>query len=452
MASTTTPPAARTRVPVRGVPLARNALPRRWQASTPRLIALMMVALVVAALAWGAVGAWTVSQHSAAASNVVSVREPLSVEARGLYQSLSDADVTATTAFLSGPRESLAMRQRYQADIAQAGAVLADLSAAAAAGEPQLDASLRTVATGLPVYTGYVAQAQTDFLLGYQLTGGSFTQVASEQMHLVLLPAARAIYNQANADLAARSAQATGLPWIAIMLVIFACLGFGLYRAQRWLSRRTRRTFNVGLLVTSLLLAMSGIWLLTSFYVARSDLQSAEVHGSAPEEALAESAIAIQHARGDEILNLISRSGSTSFSGDFNAIRNQVGPGPGALLTAAARANQGSEAAQPTAAAQADARAWYASGDKVFSLDVAASYRAETGLVIGTGHGSSAAAFAQLESDLRTAIADDQGVFSSGAAAGANAFTGLEAAIIVAAAAMAAGCAWGLAQRLREYG
>jgi hypothetical protein len=419
--------------------------------STPRSIALLMVAFVVLSLAWGAVGAWTAGMHASAASGVLNTSEPVSFQARQMYQSLSDADVTATTAFLSGPQESLPMRQRYQADIAQAGADLASLkNAAAAAGNPRLGASLATVSTGLPVYTGYVAQAQTDYALGYQLTGGSFMQVASEQMHLTLLPAARGIYASANASLAAQSAQATGLPWIVVALALSACLAFALYRAQRWLSRRMHRTVNYGLLLASVLVTATAVWLLIAFAVARTDLQQAEGHGSTPAQALAEASITAQRARGDQILNLISRSGSTSFQGDFAAAEKQVGPGPGALLTTAGAASTGEAAAQ-VVAAERDAAAWYAFSGRAFGLDVAANYAAETSLVIGSGTGSSAAGFARLEGDIGRAIAADQVIFAAGASAGASAFTGLEVAFVVAALLMAAGCTWGLYQRLAEY-
>ena len=94
--------------------------------STPGTIGLLMVAFVVLSLAWGAVGAWTAYEHASAAAGVLNSSEPVSFQARQMYQALSDADVTATTAFLSGAQETLPMRQRYQADIAQAGA---DLSA-----------------------------------------------------------------------------------------------------------------------------------------------------------------------------------------------------------------------------------------------------------------------------------------------------------------------------------
>ena len=417
--------------------------------STPRSIALLIVALVVLSLAWGAIGAWTANQHSAAASGVLNTTEPVSFQARQMYQSLSDADVTATSAFLSGPEETLPMRLRYQADIAQAGADLASLKGAAA-GNPQLTATLGAVSTGLPIYTGYVAQAQSDYALGYQLTGGSFMQVASEQMHLMLLPAARSIYSSANASLAAQTSQATGLPWIAIVLALSVALGFTLYRTQRWLSRRTQRTFNYGLLLASVLMTVTAVWMLIAYSVARTDLQHAEGHGSTPAQSLAEASITAQRARGDQILNLISRSGSTSFQGDFAAARKQVGPGSGSLLTAAAAASTGTAPPQ-VAAAERDAEAWYAVSDRAFGLDVTADYAAETRLVIGSGAGSSAAGFARLEYDISRAIAADQMVFTASASSAASALSGLAAAFIVAALLVAAGCTWGMYQRLAEY-
>jgi hypothetical protein len=69
-----------------------------------------MVGLLLVSLAWGAVGAWAVNQHASAAQDVVATSEPLSLSAQQMYRSLSDADVTATAAFLSGPYEPLGAR------------------------------------------------------------------------------------------------------------------------------------------------------------------------------------------------------------------------------------------------------------------------------------------------------------------------------------------------------
>jgi predicted PurR-regulated permease PerM len=78
-------------------------------------------------------------------------------------------------------------------------------------------------------------------------------------MHLTLLPAARRVYAYENTRLTAASARATGLPLAAVTLAAGLALGFVLYRSQRWLSRRTHRTFNVGLLLAS----VAGVAVLT---------------------------------------------------------------------------------------------------------------------------------------------------------------------------------------------
>ena len=446
MTTTSAPPSAPSPAP-RAATAAGTR--RRRSRTVPASLRLLLAGLLAAVLAYGAVGTWTVLQHASAAQDVVSTSEPLSLAAQRMYQALSDADVTATTAFLAGPNVRLAARERYAADIGRAAADLTSLEdAATTPANPRLVRSLAAVAAGLPVYTGYVSQSQTEFLLGYRLTAASFMQVASEQMHLTLLPAARASYAQENAALTAASARATGLPWIVVVLALALALGFALYRAQRWLSRRTHRVFSPGLLAASLALVVSVLWLAGAFAVARTDLQRAVGHGSVPAEALAQAAIDTQQARGYEVLNLISRSGDTTFVKDFQAVRARLGPGPGTLL--AAGASSGSGAGWATAAAH-DVQGWYAVIGQAYALDSRARYTTETALVIGPAAGASTAGFARVEGDLSRAIDADHAAFHTSATAGRDAFTGLDAVIIAAALLMAAGCAWGLSRRLAEY-
>lgn len=424
------------------------------RAPVPVKLRVLLGTLLVLCCAWGGVGAWTVSDHAAAAGDVVSQSEPLSLRAQQMYQSLADADVTVTTAFLSGPDESLAARTRYQADIGQAAGDLSALRGATRRSGGQagpLQASLAAVAAGLPVYTGDVAEAQTDYALGYPLTGGSFSQVASEEMHLDLLPAARSSYLTENSQLAAASAAATGLPSVIITLVLALATGVVLYGTQRFLLRRTHRVLNYGLLTASVALLLATAWLIASFTVARLDLDHGVGSGAATAESLAQAETEVAQGRGDELLNLISRSGDASFEQNFRQVRRQIGPGPGSLLTSAAATSRGTPGASAVAAAQKDAQAWYAANEQVYQLDVSAHYAAETQLVLGTGPGSSAARFSRLEADLGRAITADQAVFQSSASGGADAFTGLEAGVLGAALLMAVGCGWGLNRRLDEY-
>ena len=438
-------------------PRRRGRLSLTGGRSTPAALQTLMVGLIIGSLVWGIVAVLTVGQHSSAAKEVASTSEPLSLAAQRMYLSLSDADVKATTSFLAHPPggspQPLADRQAYDADIANAAAELATLrSAGTGVDSARLDKDLAAISAGLPIYTGYVQRAQTYSSLGFLLTGGSFIENASEEMHLVLLPAANDIYSQENAALMSASGQATGLPLIVACLLVAIAVGYVLLRSQRWLTRRTHRRINPGLLLATAALAITTIWMVAGFASVRSNFGEGLGHGSTPAESLAQASIAAQAGRRFEVLNLISRSGASSFQADIADAQKRIGPGSGSLLAAASAASMPGAGAGAAAAAGRDARSWESESVKVFSLNPAtATYADETGLVIGTGSGSSQAAFEKLETDLRNGIAADQVIFRAKAASGSTAFDGLEVAVIIAVAAMIGGSAWGVSRRLAEY-
>jgi hypothetical protein len=265
-------------------------------------------------------------------------------------------------------------------------------------------------------------------------------------MHVTMLPAARSVYAQENAQLMRASAQATGLPLAVIALVAGLAVLFLLFRAQRWLSRRTHRTINVGMFLASVAAIAALIWLVVALAGGRSDLLEATQHGSGPAQTLAQADITALQARGDETLNLISRTGDANFQQDFHAAQSELST---ELSSAGSQSAAGG--AGPVAAAERTATAWFAVNQRAQQLDATADYGAETQLEIGSGPGTAGTLFSQLESDLDAAISADRAVFGSNAAAGSDAFTGLEAGVIAAALVMAIGSGWGLTRRLAEY-
>lgn len=441
------PPAPGPRSGHRRAPGARQAL------STPTALRGLLVALVLLSLAWGAFGGWVASDHSSAASAVVNVDEPLSLDAQQMYQSIADADATITAAFLSGAQPTLPSLQRYQADINSASADLAKLRAAEGG---QADKDLAALSGGLPAYTGYIGEARTEYAMGYPLTGGSFLQVASEQAHLTLLPAASAVFARENAALNGASSQATGLPLVIVAVALAIVTGYVLFRAQRWLTRRTNRLFNPGLVLASLLLVISTLWLLAGFLSARSDLDRGINDGAAPAESLALASTGVQQIRGDAVLNVISRSGSASFADDFLATSAKVGPAvrPGQvswLDSAAAAQDPGGAGARLVDQAKRDATAWYATNKQVYKLDAAANYQGERNLVASTKAGGLAAGYTALRQDISQAIVADQAVFTSAATSGASSLDPLAGVVIASSLLMALGCAWAIVRRLAEY-
>ena len=325
------------RAPRPAAPVSRRAL------NTPTALRALLAGLVLLSLAWGAFGGWVATQHSSAADSLVSTDERLSLEAREMFQSIGDADATITAAFLASPRPPLGQLQRYESDLATAHR---DLSGLQAAGGSQADASaLARLGAGLSAYSGYVAETTAEYAMGYPLTGGSFLQDASGEAHLVLLPAANTVFTQENDALSAASGQATELPTMLAALVLALVTAFVLYRAQRWLTRRTNRVLSPGLVLASLLLVISAILVAAGFLTARSDLDGGIAHGSGPVQNLALASIGVQQIRGDAVLNVISRSGSTSFQTDFLATSKRVGPGTGSCsATRPARSRQAGRA------------------------------------------------------------------------------------------------------------
>ncbi len=255
--------------------------PRRFRrfgptlSTTPGRLRLLLIIGVLLSLAWGALAAFTASQYAAAASSVVTTREPLSLDAQQIYSRLSDANDAAATAFLTGGLEPPAVRQRYLADIgaAESGIEEATANGGAASGAAAQD--LDTLAEDLPVYAGEVETARADNRLGLPL-GAAYLREASGLMRAALLPAASGMDAAENASLGATSAQATGLPLISVTLAVGLVIGYLLYRASRWLRRRTNRVLNVGLVAAGVALIVSLAWLAVAYTAGRGDLLAAQ--------------------------------------------------------------------------------------------------------------------------------------------------------------------------------
>ena len=453
MTATLTPAPSASPASRRARPAPRRrslAAARRHGLNTPATLRALLASLVLLSLAWGAFGGWVATMHSSAAQSLVSVDEPLSLDARQMYQAIADADATITAAYLTRSQPPLAQLQRYSSDIAAAAT---DLSRLRSGGGSQAAlSSLAALSAGLPVYTGDVAKAQAEYAMGFPLTGGSFFQVASEEAHLVLLPAANSVFTQENAALAAASGDAAG--WLTLIAALLLALvtGIVLYRAQRWLTRRTNRMFSPGLVLASALLIISVAWLAAGFLTARSDFGRGFGHGSAPAENLALASIGVQQIRGDAVLNVISRSGNASFADDFAAVSKQVGPGAGSWLGAAAAAQEpGGQGAALVTQAEQEATAWYAANGRVYALGTRARYAAERASVVAAGPGGTATGYDALEGRLGAAINADQGVFQAAASAGASALSPLAGVVIAGALLMALCCAWAFSRRLAEY-
>jgi hypothetical protein len=426
-----------------------------------------MLVTIAASLLWGSAATWTAVNRISAANDMVATTGPLSFDAQQIYQSLSDADATGAAAFLA-VTEPPAARAEFRADIERAGTYLQAVTAADST--PAAGPGLSTLDTGIPEYTMLIGQAQADSRDGLPV-GASYLQEASYLMRSRLLPAAEGLYHQENARLANSYAQAAGFPVIAMITAVICAVA--LFRVQRWLTSRTQRLLNRGLVAASLAGVLSLAWLLGGFIAARTSLVAACENGAAA-QSLVQVQIAALRAHADESLTLINRSGDDANETDFKHAEKQLGPGIATLLSRAQVAGIGSPGYRLAKAAGSAATAWYVVHRAVRDLDNGGDYpdavylaigsgaaaspavigRQEAALAVlaGSGHpATSAGAFADLEADLTGGIDADYASFTAFASSGDSSLGGLAVGMVIASLLMAIGCAWGVTQRLAEY-
>src|SRR6266545_1131525 len=297
---------------------------------------------------------------------------PPTVQAQELYRSLSDADATAASAFLSNGVEPAPLRQRYQDDIAAASAALA----AVTAGTGTDRARVGRIAAQLPVYTGLVDTARTYNRLGIPL-GAAYLREASGLMRADLLPAAQELYKQESDRLAGDLSGGAGFPWLAVPLLLITIAALVL--AARYLTRRTQRLLNIGLVVATGAALLMLAWTTVSWLSVQGHLSRAQRAGADVVDELASARIAALNARADEALTLVARGSGGEFDKDFGDKMNQLGgrlgaaraDAPGATGTAALTdvGKAMNAAGQAVADAQEHAKTWRDAHTKVRDQD-----------------------------------------------------------------------------------
>ncbi|WP_157756865.1 hypothetical protein [Plantactinospora sp. KBS50] len=416
---------------------------------TPRRLAAVLAGLVALGILVGAIGFAGVRQRAALIDGVTSRSGPLVVAAQDLYRALSDADATAASAFLSGGVEPAAQRERYQRDLSQATAALSTLTAGRAGEELRTD-TISVLASGLPMYAGLIETARSYNRQGLPV-GAAYLREASGLMRERLLPAALLLYRTVSGELREARSGAASFPWFAVLLGVLAVAA--LVAAQRWLTRRTNRVFNVGLLIaTAAVVALIG-WLGTSAVVTATRLSASDRDGSAQVDRLVQARAAALQARADESLTLVARGGGAEFEEDYTLVLNRLigTDGQGGLLRAAAdgATDPGTRAAARDAAEQA--RAWLAAHQKLRQLDDNGGYTEAVQAVVGDGPEATTTIFNELDQVLADAIVADSDRFAAHARSAGRALSGVDIGVLALALIMVLGVAVGIQRRLAEY-
>ncbi|MEG8277509.1 hypothetical protein [Streptomyces sp. AHA2] len=413
-----------------------------------RVIGALLAALVVA---FGAVGAWQMTDRAAAADDVLTSSQPLSSDAADIYRSLADANTAASSGFLAGGQESAASRDRYEKDIRTAAEKLVNAAAASEPGSP----SARTIAELnrlLPEYKGLVERARTYNRQGFPV-GGAYLRYANEKMQQRMLPAAQDLYTKENQRLRADYAAATPYPWAAIALGVLALAA--LAWAQHRDYRRTNRVLNHGLVAATATATVVLLWLVTGHSIARAGLNDSYDHGVRSLNVLHDARIASLKARGNENLTLVARGAETKKVGDrtYDAYDFDFGAdieALGARLEAARKLADDATGEKPVTTALGNMQEWKKRHAAAREQDENGNYQQALDMVIGA-EGATGECFDSVDAHLRTALAHEEREFERAAGDGRGALTGLPAGAAGLAVLGAAGAVLGIGRRLSEY-
>ncbi|WP_436519662.1 hypothetical protein [Actinoplanes sp. HUAS TT8] len=408
--------------------------------ATPDLYRVIAGALIVLGLALGGTALATVHHRSALTQDITGVSGPLSVHAQDLYRSLSDADATAATAFLTSGAEPADLRQRYLDDLARASAALTVASRDA----DDTDAARVAVLTAqLPVYTGLVETARSYNRLGVPL-GGAYLREASALMRGNLLPRAEELFVSAQARLGGAQRDAAGFAWPVVLFGLL--LLAGLLAAQVIVARRTNRVFNVGLVAGSLVALIVLAWSSVALGVTAGRVDVGRTQGSALVDVLASARRAALQARADESLTLVARGGGAAFEKDYGVVVQQLT----GLLDRAAGEAPATDRAVIVAAGQ-HAQRWHELHGQLRALDDKGDYPAAVARATATGPADSAAVFADLDAALTSALDTANQRVDRQAGTGVSALTGLEIALLLLTAGLVAAVVLGFRPRIGEY-
>ena len=413
--------------------------------TTPGVLGGFALVLILVALLAGALTSLGVQSRVQAVDDLAARTGPLSVAAEQIYRSLSDADATATGAFLAGGLEPAAARQRYEADIAQASGTLA---IAVAARDPSditaPGSALATLSEQLPVYAGLVETARADNQQGLPL-GAAYQREASTLMRTRLLPTAQDLYRTETAQVTADQDSAGSFPILELLLGLLV-LGL-LIAAQIVLYRRTNRVFNAGLLAATAATLVSLLWVMIAGIAVMGDIDASRRDGSAQVDVLATARLATLAARADETLTLVARGAGQAYQADYVKVDKQLGD---LLTTASAQATDNGVRAK-IESAKADHTAWSTAHVALRKADDGGDYGGAVTVAIGTGSDSAATAFDKLDSDLRDAIDQTRAAFTAKVTNAGGTLNGVVEVVAVLAVLTAAGAGAGIWRRLRDY-
>jgi hypothetical protein len=278
-------------------------------------LALIAALVAVSAIVVGLVGMTALRDRQALLDDAVDRRGALTSAALDIYRTFADADASSLDAVLVDQQRSPGLQQEFREDVFDAVDALRE----AASRDPGGSSSerVRRLTDLVPQYVQLVETGWSHSRDQHPV-GTSYLSQASFLVRGTILKDADALHDEQIKALTQAQRDASAQAWFTY--VLGAVLLFILYRAQRYLFKRTRRRVNAGLLAASGLTVIALLWLPVALLVSSNNAEDSIVKREKVLAPLAEARNVGRSADGNEARMLIYPT-----VGDREALQTDLG-------------------------------------------------------------------------------------------------------------------------------
>ncbi|WP_420098372.1 hypothetical protein [Corynebacterium sp.] len=411
---------------------------RRFVSTTPGLLTVVSVILVLAILAAGGAMAAQSSTQQGDLNTLVNRTEPVSFAAQELYNSLSVADSVATTGFVEDAAGGADTDPSYReaVDIASRAIV----RAANGIDDPSTRemALILEIQEKLPIYTSLITEAGVNNRQGNPV-GAAYVTQASTMMQDEILPAAGELYSNTSSEVGEQQLALTKPGWFALSGLVAAVVL--LVIAQFWLAAHTNRRINGGYATATVLMTVALLWASGSALTTWTDGTRGLDGTAQPLETLTSLRITVQQARTTEALSLVEREYSDATQNDFSGQVSRIDRDLETLRTTVGDRGVLDEARE-------NLRAWDNAHAEMLAYVQQGDYSAAIGATIGD---SDLHPYQRLDGNLRSLIDDTREQLRSYLADSRVSAQQVSALVILLGVISALCIIYGTRPRLQEY-
>lgn len=379
--------------------VARTAGHWRDQAlSTPGRLALIGLVLVLLVLAAGVATGLVTNDRENRIDTLRQSADPLSNAAQDLYASLSIANASASTAFLSGGLQPQVTVERYNSALTTASSALSTAAIGVDPGDSTAQGLLTSMSNRMPVYAGLIATANANNRAGNPV-GVNYLGEASNLMQSEVLPKAEKLYSEQSSVVSSLEQRNSSIDWLPLLVTAIALVALILF--QVYLARHSHRVLNFGLVLATVAMAVVLVWILVAGIVSAGLSDRAYTESTSELSRVTTARIAAQQARADETRDLLERGDDTELAGAFTRRMDGIG----AALDAGRADDDVPHDDSELTDARSSLEAWQAAHQQMREHLAAGDFTGAVAVAIGTGENSSASRFADLDDALDQQIA-----------------------------------------------